>query len=365
MVTMKDVAEAVGASQAAVSYAYNHPSKLSDERREQILAKANELGYPGPTSSQRRSGSAQVGALGLMVMDTLSYAFDDASNVLLIKGLVEVGELAQVALTLLPLDYAGHKLGDQEQLTSWISLIDGLVIHSLPENDPVIESLVERLPVVIVDSPQIPGVPFVGIRDRSAAGLAMEHLLTLGHTRIGILVDRLVPDGTRGIVPLKRLRAAVDRVARERVFGYLDSIEAIGLDTETVPIIEAGGFSYGSAMQAAERLLGDHDLTAIIAVSDALAYAVLDICADQRIDVPEEFSVVGFDDGPNAAQRGLTTVRNPMVDKGRHAARMLLQRVNGGNRQQIILPTELVVRTTTAPPFSGRRPHALVGATRQ
>jgi DNA-binding LacI/PurR family transcriptional regulator len=350
VVTMKEIGKAVGVSQAAVSYAFNHPSRLSEQRREEILAKAAELGYAAPAKAGRRGDNASVGAVGLMVMDTLSYAFDDASNVLLIKGLVEVGELANVALTLLPFEYIEHIRVPSDIVPTWVGLIDGLVIHSLPEQDPVIESLVDLIPVVIIDSPYIQDVPFVGIKDRQAAYTAMSHLLDLGHRKIGILVDRLSPDGFRGYASAERAERAVDRVARERIAGYMRALSEHRVETSDIPIYEASGFDHGSAVLAAEHIIDERDLTAIMATTDTLAMAALDVCADRHITVPGEISIVGFDDAPGAARAGLTTIRQPMIDKGRYAARLLLERVRGGNRQQVILPTELVVRSSSAAP---------------
>jgi len=100
MPTMHDVAKAAGVSQAAVSYAYNRPHKLSEARRAHILAVAEKLGYAGPNPAGRSLRTGQVGALGLMITDSLPYAFDDPATTELLTGIPEVGELAEVALTL-------------------------------------------------------------------------------------------------------------------------------------------------------------------------------------------------------------------------------------------------------------------------
>src|SRR5262249_16209031 len=103
MVTMKDVADAAGVSQAAVSYAYNRPDKLSEAQREHILAKAAELRYPGPNVVGSSLRSGKVGAIGVMVMDSMEYAFSDASTKALLEGVVQCRQLDDMALTLIPL----------------------------------------------------------------------------------------------------------------------------------------------------------------------------------------------------------------------------------------------------------------------
>lgn len=188
MVTMRDVARQVGVSQAAVSYAYNRPEKVSAEQRERIFAVAEELGYAGPNPAGRVLRTGKVGALGLVLTDSLSYAFHDPGAASLMRGISEVGELAQVALTLLPAPLA--TVPEAAADTS-LALVDGFLIYALPDAHPMVNLVLKRgLPVVAIDGPQLPGHSFVGIDDHSAARSAAEHLLTLGHRDVGILASR-------------------------------------------------------------------------------------------------------------------------------------------------------------------------------
>lgn len=359
MVTMKDVAAAAGVSTASVSNAYNRPYKLSPAQRERVLSVARELGYggPHPGASSLRTGSA--GAFGLMITDWLPYAFEDPATVLLMQGIAQAGHVAQMSLTLLPV--GGEFAADSDEDASddtWPavrrSLVDGFLIYSLPDGHPAVESALRRkLPIVCIDAPCLPDAPFVGIDDERAARQAAEHLLELGHTKIGVLVDRLRPDGHAGLASQARIKRATDGVARARLEGYAKAFKAAGIAFNTVPVVEAGGFLAEHADAAARTLLGRGNITAVLATTDVLALAALDQLEAAHVSVPDEMSVVGFDDLPVAASRGLTTVAQPLVEKGRRAAEALLQLLDEDVPGRLLLPTHLKVRTSTASPPSG------------
>ena len=357
MVTMKDVARAAGVSQPAVSYAYNRPDQLSAEVRERILRVASDLSYPGPDPVGRGLRRGSVGAIGLMVTDSLPYAFDDPATVQLLRGIAEIGEMAEVMLTLLPLRSAAEAedpadIETRQAKMSGDSLVDGFIVYSLPDRHRAVEAALARgLPTVIVDAPRVQGGSYLGIRDRQAARQAAEHLLGLGHRRIGVLMDRLSPDGRSGVADDARRRSARDGVARERVIGYQQALRAAGLTWRDIPMVEAGGFDKPATEQAVSLLLDNcPGLTAILASTDVLALQTLRELQARAIRVPDEISVIGFDDVPDAAAAGLTTMAQPLVEKGRAAARLLLASIQQGQPSRLILPTELKVRASTAPP---------------
>lgn len=347
--TMRDVAQAVGVSQAAVSYAYNRPGKLSDSQRARIFDAAAELGYVGPDPAARRLRTGKVGALGLLLTDSLSYAFDDPGASLLLRGISEVGELAEVALTLLPapLETVPSPARTGAPL---LGLVDGFMIYAMPDRHPAVQMVLGRqLPVVVIDGPAVPGRSLVGIDDRGAAHEAAIHLLTLGHRDVGVLVSRLTPDGRTGPVTKPRLSRARDRVMKARAEGYVAPFRGLGVKPPV--IVEAGGFSFAQSRLAAQRLLDTKPLTAVLAATDVLALAVMDVARERGLRIPQELSVVGFDDLPAAAAAELTTVRQSLRGKGAHAARLLLDAIGGAtDHPDITLPTELVVRRSSAAP---------------
>jgi len=348
---MRDIAQAAGVSQAAVSYAYNRPGKLSEAQRERIFQVAEELGYIGPHATGRSLRTGQVGALGLMITDSLPYAFDDPATAALLKGIAEVGELSEVALTLLPCPLESDRMA-QGSGVLLRGLVDGFLAYAMPEGHPAVETVLRRhLPVVIIDGPNPGGLPRVGIRDREAAREAASHVLSLGHRSVGILVDRLLPDGHSGPVTPARRRQARDLVMKERLAGYAAAFRSAGIPWSSATTIEAGGFHEVASQAAAESLLDlGQPMTAVLAATDVLALATIGAAGRRGLRIPQDLSVIGFDDLPTAAAAELSTVRQPLVDKGRQAARLLLNVIEGEAPREIVLPTELVVRATTAPP---------------
>jgi DNA-binding LacI/PurR family transcriptional regulator len=361
---MRDVAEAAGVSQATVSNAYNRPDRLSAAQRERVLEVAASLGYPGPNAAGRSLRTGRVGAIGVMVTDALTFALEDAAAVDLLRGIAAVGEVRDIALTLLPFTGANEATTSSERgtmardaaRTALRGVVDGFLVFSMPDGHPAVEAaLSRRQPLVIIDAPRLRDVPSVAIRERRSARDAAAYVLGLGHRRVGILVDRLAPDGFRGPVDAARRRAALDGVARERVTGYLQACRAAGLAQEDVTVVEAGGFSPRDFAEATDTLLAAADVSAIFASTDAVALTGLAHLRERGIDVPGQISVLGFDDVGAAERERLTTVRQPIVEKGRRATRMLLACLDGAQPGRIYLPTELIVRGTTALPKRAAR----------
>jgi DNA-binding LacI/PurR family transcriptional regulator len=347
---MKDVARAAGVSQATVSYVYNNSGRVSQAQRDHVYAVAAQLGYTGPNAVGSSLRSGRVGAVGVVVMDSVADALEDPSTILLMRGIAEVGGLKDVAITLLS---AGEDVRTSQALRG---LVDGIVLHNMPEQHPLAGTLATSgIPAVAIDCPRSSGLPYVGIDDQRAAGLQMEHLLGLGHRRVGVLVDKVWRKGTGGLLGAHEMRRATERNTRERFAGHLKAWRQAGLDPKDLRVVDAAGIDGQSGARAAELLLDDSELTGIIALSDVHAAAAVRVAHRRGLSVPDDLSVVGFDDAPIAELTGLTTVHQPIVDKGRQAAEILLDRIDGGSRKRALLRTRLVERDSTAAAPTGRR----------
>jgi DNA-binding LacI/PurR family transcriptional regulator len=327
-VTLQTIADALGVSRTTVSNAYNRPDQLAPELREKVLEKARNLGYAGPDPAARRLRSGLRGAIGLMFSERLSYAFTDPGAVGFLQGLTEATEAKGYELLLLP--------GMRGEHREVVSVRDG--------HPAVAAAYDRRLPVVIVDEPRAPGGFFVGIDDREGARLVAEHVAGLGHEHAAIVADRLVDDHGEGLAGPERVARSNCKVSRERIDGYLAGLDG----TEPVPIYEAfANFPECGERAAAELLALSPRPTAILCSTDVLALGVIEALQARGLDVPGDISVTGFDDVPVAAAAGLTTIRQPLVDKGREAGRLLLE---PDTEREVILPVELVARRSTGPP---------------
>lgn len=358
MVTMKDVAKAAGVSQASVSYAYSGSPRVSEAQRARIFTVATELGYAGPNIAGSFLRSGRIGAVGVLLPGPLASAVEDPSTALLLKGIVEVGELADVALTLLPVPRVSASDSGSRPATPSVlrGLVDGVVMHCLPNEHVVVEAIRSRgIPAVAIDSPRLPHLPYVTVDHRRGGAAQMEHLLAHGHRRIGIVTDRMTAVHLPGCRSLARVPLVAETYLSERFAGFQDALQDRGVHDQEVSVIEAADIDLASGMSAVAELLASARPTAIITTSDVHAVAALKVLRQQTISVPEQVSVIGFDDAPLADLIGLTTVRQPLEDKGKTAAAMLLDVMAGRPRRRSVKPIELIVRESTGPAPTGRQ----------
>ena len=316
---------------------------MSEATRKRVLAAAQALGYPGPDPAARRLRMGRAGAVGLIFAERLAYQFTDPASPAFLRGVALGMEEAPTGLLLIP----DSRDRDQTVRTVSEAVVDGFLIYSTPQNDPRVEAaLARRLPVVTVDQPRGIATPFVGIDDRAAARSAAEHVRDLGHERVAVLsfITALDPAGTLEL-----------DLSVERLEGYE---EGLGEVWDPALVRTCRPNAAEPARKATIDLLrATNSPTAILAMSDILALGALDAAVEAGVSVPGELSVVGFDDSPAAphATPPLTTVAQPQEEKGRLAARWLMEEIEHGGAppaqyKRAILPTELVVRESTAPP---------------
>lgn len=357
-VTLKDVAEAVGVAPSTASNAYNRPDQLSDALRRRILATAEKLGYSGPDPRARSLRRGMSTTIGLVYPSRLSYAFTDPMAALFVQGVAEEVERYGFGLLLVggPADDPAEEAPTGAPVGR--ALVDGFVLHSFADDDPLYTAaLARRLPTVVVDNPAATDLPCVALDDAAAAEGAARHLLGLGHRRFGVLSLELTLDAAGGIVNRERLASARYRAARERLAGYAGALRAAGLSMEHDAVVFESVDNTVAEGERGARLLWRQEPrpTALLAMSDQLAFGALSFASHTHLTVPGDLSVVGFDDVPSAARStpALTTVHQPTVRKGQEAGRLLLRALRGDvERACVWLPTRLVVRATTGPPSS-------------
>ena len=351
-VTLTRIAEELDISAMTVSNAYNHPNRLSEALREQIFETAEKLGYHGPDPVGRSLRRQRTDVVGVLYSNPLSYAFDDPAAVSFLSGLSSVTEGADLGLLLVPA--AGGVSGERDPRAAAQAAVDGFVIYSMSDEEPLLAAALDRqLPAVVVDQPFKEGVPFVGVDDEAAARTAAEHLLYLGHQRLAVVSFALSPGGRDGIANPVRQEQAAFRVSRLRLQGYRAALEDAGLLWSKVPVYECPGSSKKFGQRAAEVLLSPKRRpTPILASSDQLALGVIAWAAKRGLSVPEDVSVVGFDDIPAAASANppITTVHQDHAEKGLLAGRMLISQLRKENVPNTgPLATSLVVRGSTSP----------------
>ncbi|QGK68462.1 substrate-binding domain-containing protein [Allosaccharopolyspora coralli] len=347
--TLASLAAELGVSRTTVSNAYNRPDQLSPELRKRVLDTARRLGYPGPDPVARSLRTRRAGAVGLLLTENLSYAFRDPGALSFLEGLALACEDAGHGLLLVPAN------PEREDVASVHSAgVDGFVVYSVPEDDPHLAAVLERpVPSVVCDQPSIPDVDRVGVDDRAAITAMAKHLLDLGHRRVGISCMRLARARNDGPASLQRQANASFHVQKARLTALAEVFSDAGIDWSTVPVVERFDHSQESGASAAAQILDtDPEVTAIVCTSDILALGALDEAERRGVKVPDDLTITGFDGIPDAERAGLTTIRQPILEKGRAAGRLLLDTAERGRPREIRLETQLIEGTTAGPPRS-------------
>jgi len=346
-VTLQSIADRVGVSRMTVSNAFSKPDKLSPALRERILAVAEEMGYVGPNPSARALARGRTGTVGLLLTDRLSDAFRDAvATEFLVSVSDELTERG-LAMTLIT---SGTSPGAETVPARDVSM-DGALVYVCQRDSSDVAWLRKRgLPLVTVDQVPLEEVPSVNVDDQAGARAAAQHLLDLGHRRIGIIT--LQPtDRPETPADATELEESSNPPAAERSRGWRAALTEAGVE----PLSVTAAFRPAeAAYDAAYSLLDREDRpTGLLCFSDGYAAQALRAAEALGLRVPEDVSVVGFDDSALATTvtPALTTVRQPVAEKGRLAVRALLARMQGEDvdQERVVLPTELVVRDSTGP----------------
>jgi DNA-binding LacI/PurR family transcriptional regulator len=349
-VTLQTIADAVGVSRTTVSNAFNRPDQMSPGLLRKILSMADELGYCGPDPAAAVLRRGRSGTFGILFTESLAYAISDPTAHLFLQGVTQATEEAAIRLLLLPSpeDRASGVTAVRE------AVVDGFLVYTLPTGDPLLQAVLgRRLPTVIVDEPRVPGAGFVSVDDEGGARALARHLLELGHRSFGLITWPLKEDGFEGFAPVERQRHAVYPVAANRLTGFAEEAAQAGIDWDGVPVYEVPLNSAANGARAARALFArDPRSTAIVALSDVMAIAAMEEAAAQGLGVPGDVSIAGYDNIPAAAAAipPLTTVAQPLVDKGLAAAWMLMEGWEG-EPPVVSLATKLIVRGSTGPVF--------------
>lgn len=330
--TIADVAAHAGVGVATVSRVFNGHPNVAEPTRARVLSAIRELDYR-PSSVARNLSLRRTFVIGVVVP-----FFTNPSAVERVRGIVFGLEASPYDLALFDVESPDRQRRAFDTFGRG-DRADGLLVVSLvPPDVELVRLEAAQIPCVLVDAPH-PVLQTVLSDDVEGGELATRHLLELGHRRIAFIGDK----------PPDRFRF---HSSRDRTEGYVQALEHVGLAVRPEYVRE-GTQSTQLARSIAEELLRLPDPpTAIFAASDTQALGVLEAARALGVRVPDELSVVGFDDVEVASYVGLTTVRQPLFESGRRGAELLLETLAGESRdaRSETLPLELVVRSTTASP---------------
>lgn len=350
-VTLQTVADKVGVSRMTVSNAFSRPDQLSEALRAKILAAAADLGYVGPDPAARALARRSAGAVGVVLTDSRGEAFLDPVAAAFFGSLAESLAPTGLAVSLIPAENVGGHVPARDLA------VDGAVVYACAGETEAVEWLRKRrLPLVFVDQDPLPGSAGVLLDDRAGGRVAVEHLLALGHRDVVVLTmnsDRTAPgwaDDPR--------RGGSNHVARERAAGALDALDAAGLQGRVYEVVD--NHDHLVAPGVAELVAASHRPTAVVCFSDLMAAHLVRAAQAAGLTVPDDLSVVGFDDSVHAhtVRPALTTVRQDFAAKGQLAARALTEAIarsrattdadtQDAEPTVARIPVELVLRDST------------------
>jgi LacI family transcriptional regulator len=333
--TIHDVAAEAKVSIKTVSRVINNEASVKGPTRERVLKAIRKLDYH-PNPSARSLGGSRSYLISLLYDMSCEYY---ATSVL--GGVLEACRAAHYQVVMQPCDYRSSQLADEVTRNIRHSRSDGVILTPpLSDQARLITALdKQRIPYVrIAPAEHTDHRRSVYTNDRESCAQMTEQLVTLGHVRIAFILGN--PDH--------------DAIA-DRFQGFTDGLRGCGVKLDKKLVVQ-GYNSFVSGVQAARSLLQlpeDKRPTAIFAANDEMAAGVLAVAHQTGLAVPEDISVVGFDDAPLASQvwPALTTIRQPIPAMSAAAAKLLLQQLRDEqpDAQPHVVPSTLAVRQSTGP----------------
>ncbi len=326
--TILDVAARAGVSKSLVSLVMRGSPHVSDERRARVLEAARELGYR-PNAMARSLVRQRTYVLGVVVSDLRNPFHCE---------LIDVVEAAALAADYRALFTSGSRDAEREGIAIDTLLqlrVDGLILAGPVVDEQRIVEASREVPVVLLTRhTKAEGIDSVANHDFRGATMVVDHLVSLGHRRIAHI------DGGRGAG------------AKRRRLGFLAAMRRHGLADEAVVV--SGAYTEDSGAAGVERILAaGPPPTAVFAANDITAVGALHALEDRGLRVPEDVSLVGYDNTAIARLRhiDLTTVDQPKQEMAGHAVRLLVERLDEGrtSTEHIVVDPTLVVRGSTGP----------------
>ncbi len=328
-ITIRDVAKLAGVGVGTVSRVLNGSDSVSIATRQKVQDAIQALNYT-PNLTARRLSRGKTMTLGVVVP-----FFTSPSAVKRLQGVVSIMAPSEYDMILFDIE----KAEDRETFLQNVvrrKMTDGLLIISFsPSNEDVVRFELADLPTVLVDAYH-PLLSRVVVDNVAGGFLATQHLIKLGHRKIGLVSDYL--------------DSPFNSPVKDRYIGYRNALREAGISF--VPEYHRQAIhGREEAYQVGCDLLGLPDPpTAVFAYSDTQAIGILDAARELNIAVPQQLSIIGFDNIDAAEFLQLTTVRQSLFDSGVQGAKLLLKQMHSEptEPQEILLPLQLIARQTTA-----------------
>lgn len=344
--TLADVAAAAGVSVSTASLAFSGAGPIAPATRERVLAAAAGLGYSGPNPLGRQLRSGRSGIVGVLIGDELRRSFRDPVSIQMLDGLVSTLGPLGLGVLLIPGIPTDDPRGVDPLVESAAMDVAVLICGAGPGNASLLALQRRGIPVVVVEGEPIDGAAAIGIDDRNGAAELGRYVRSLGHERIATVAMPFDWQRRTGLATPERLDDISWEITRRRLGGLRDAgIEPTAVYETPASLVEHGATAGRALLDRADRP------TAIIAQSDLLASGVVLAARELGLRVPADVSIAGFDglDLPWLAPDVLTSVSQPLADKGAAVGHAVQTLLTGEIPEPVTLPVKLRVGTTTGP----------------
>ncbi len=345
--TARQVAERAGVSRTTVSFVLNNVSgmRISEETRQRVLEAARDLNYH-PDATARRMVTGRTRVIGFVLRQTADQVYADRLLPQMLGGISRAAAAQGFHVLFEPIP-PDNSAGAYSRLIRERH-VDGIILSG-PRLDDLEVLTIHGEGAFIVLVGQLPGsnIPYVDVDNIGGAQLAVQHLISLGHTRIGIVTNA----------------ASAYTASADRLEGYRQALASAGIDYAE-GLVRYGDFTPYSGEAAMDDLLSIAERpTAVFVASDAVALGALRAVRNRGLRIPQDLALVGFDDIPLAefVSPPLSTVRIPAGGLGWGAADLLMRLIDGEEDVRtpaVVLETELVVRESCGAALGGLRPAA-------
>ena len=327
--TLTDVAKLAGVSTMTVSRVINGHAKVAADTRERVMRAMESIDYR-PNLLARGLASGRSRSIGVLTVDTTLYGPRAA-----LRGIEMAARDSGYSVTIAHLNDPDRTAIAQGATLLRSRASDGVILlQPLISEVSTVPPPADLPPMVAIHAGTPGNYPVVSVDQRLGARMATEHLLGLGHATVHHIAGPEI--WYEGV---------------ERVVGWSEALAASGIEAPAAPV--HGDWSAASGYAAAKTVLERRGVTAIFVANDSMALGTLHAMHELGLRCPDDVSLVGFDDYPEAEffSPGLTTIRQDFDEIGRRSVELLVQLIESGQAAaQVVLPPKLIVRESTAPP---------------
>jgi DNA-binding LacI/PurR family transcriptional regulator len=339
--TLKNIALQLGVSTATISNAFNKPDQLSASLRASILQYSEEVGYLGPSMAARSLRTGKTGAYGIILSDDLSQSLMNPVANQFLSAIAGVFDEKHVNMLLLASDPQNYLVNQID------TLADGFIVYGQPKDNSILVRLEKQSkPIVTVDF-AYKDYPAININNHESAyriakyAIEKSKAITIYPVVLGL---HLMPDNHSTSIDESKLFNPLESISRCRLEGYKQALEESNIKLEDHAIWQIEQYDERIIKTIIRGIIsGAESVNLLLCMSDKIAIAALQVAQELKINIPNDLQIVGFDGISSAIESDLTTILQPIKEKGTLAAEICL---GIKPEQSLTLNTELIVNSS-------------------